>query len=813
MAITWGAWENAGGNGMRVGIDYTLTAVDHNVGYCTLTVYWYTQNQAKYNNDAQGLHIGGAASDIGDIGWADASFTNNAGGSSTVQRAAHTYTYYYSDRDYGTGNAANVSISGTINGADNGVTPSCSINVDIPQRPVAPPTIDHADASYANDSTASLTVFAGSTDTRYSAPVDYVNRRRWDSASGAWTGWEGHVNGFVPAVPGAANIWQAYAGNSAGITGIVQTVTIQTTPAAPSSCSARLTSGTASIINWANGQSTNNYSYTTYVQRASSTDGGTTWSGWSTIGSVAGGTASYADSGLTPGTLYKYQVFANSTVGANLNSGTAASNSIQSEATPAAPTGLTATRNTDTSFALSWANTVSTTAPYDNVNVQRFDAASGAWVSVGTLLAGTATSLTDTATAANNEYTWRVRGENVAGVSDWVVSTTHRTTPAPVSISSVVAVSSGAMKVTWVNNTPYTATTLVLRYYKNGTLVSDTVAVPIGATTYTVTELDITASYKFGIQTKAVEGATTLLSGWTDSASTPASVPPVAPTNLAPNGIAVDDTGTIFLAWTHNPGLDGSTQSRYDIEWRVAGSSTWDNSDGESSDQGLYALSGESLVDGTTYEWHIRTYGVSVTASPWSAIATFTARKPASPSITTPSSSTLTTGQITVAWSLASDDVQSIWEVKLLDAALNVIEFETGTGSTTRSTVLTSPITNGATYTVQLRVQNQYGVWSSWKAKSLTAVLPLPAPASLSVTYGSGTGAAILTLSPTTPTGAQLPAAFVNIQRRATSLDDPDTFEDWADIATNLAPNATVIDTTPALADRTQYRAVTFAEV
>lgn len=813
MAITWGAWEYASGNGMRVGIDYTLTAVDHNSGSCTLTVYWYTQNQNKYTSDAQGLHIGGAAFDVGDIGWADASFTNNAGGGSTIQRAAHTYTYYYTTHDYGTGAVGNVAISGTINGADNGVTPTCSINVGIPQRPVIAPGASSIDAYYINDTTAAVNAFYQSD--RYAQPVDTMWVQRWDSSSNSWTGWYATSNGGQAMVAGATNLFQAQATNTAGSSGVMTSAYIQSTPAAPSACSVTLSGGTTSVVRWQSNQSTFSYNYTYTVQRCSSTNGGSTFSAWSDVATgLQGGSSQWGDSGLTPGTTYKYRVFATCASGGSsnvtLNSASSESNTILSEAVPAPPTGLVASRNSDTSFSLTWADHPSTSAPYDNITVQRFDAKSGAWTTIGTL-SGTATALTDTGTTANNEYTWRIRGENIAGASDWNTSTTHRTTPAPATISSVIAVSSGGMKVTWVNNAPYTAYVLTLRYFKNGTLVSDTVAVPVNATSYTVTGLDITASYKFGIQTSATEGSSTLLSGWTDSASTPASVPPTAPTNLAPNGIAANATTGAVLTWTHNPGLDGAGQTQYAVEWRVAGASTWTNNDGESSFDGIYNLPASFLVDGTTYEWHVRTYGVNATPSPWSATATFTARRAPSVSVTSPAT-TLTTADINVSWTLGTGDVQSVWEVNLLDADLNLIEFETAI-STVLTTKLNTQVQNGKTYTVQVRVQNQYGIWSSWQTKVFTANLPLPAPSTLVVTYASGTGAAILSLTPSTPTGAQLPAKFVNIQRRASLPEDPENYGDWADVATNLAPNATIIDTTPALSDRTQYRAVTYAEV
>lgn len=129
MAISWGSWEYASGNGMRVGIEVTWSSVVHASTTATATVEIWTENQYTYS-DSQTLNY---SANLG----SDTNFTNNDGGTPQL-RATKTYTYTYSSGSYGT-SPGNVTFSATISGAYNGVTPSESVTTAIPARPAAVP--------------------------------------------------------------------------------------------------------------------------------------------------------------------------------------------------------------------------------------------------------------------------------------------------------------------------------------------------------------------------------------------------------------------------------------------------------------------------------------------------------------------------------------------------------------------------------------------------------------------------------------------------------------------------------------------------
>lgn len=129
MAIDWGSWEYAGGNGMRVGIEVTWSSVTHSSSSTTATVDIWTDNQYTYS-DSQTLTYGGSISGT-------TNYTNNDGATAQL-RATKTYTYTYSSGSYGTSPGTRT-FTAAVSGTYNGVTPSNSVTSSIPARPAAVP--------------------------------------------------------------------------------------------------------------------------------------------------------------------------------------------------------------------------------------------------------------------------------------------------------------------------------------------------------------------------------------------------------------------------------------------------------------------------------------------------------------------------------------------------------------------------------------------------------------------------------------------------------------------------------------------------
>jgi chitodextrinase len=124
------------------------------------------------------------------------------------------------------------------------------------------------------------------------------------------------------------------------------------------------------------------------------------------VASVPGGTLSYQDSGLTPGTAYTYTVVAYDAAGNASPASSPATVTTQPDTiAPTAPGTPTASGVTSTQVSLAW------TASTDNVGVVRYDV-----LRDGSVVASVSgTSYTDTAVAPGTTYTYAVRSYDAAG--------------------------------------------------------------------------------------------------------------------------------------------------------------------------------------------------------------------------------------------------------------------------------------------------------------------------------------------------------------------------------------------------------------
>lgn len=186
MAIQWGSWEYSGGNGMRVGIDVTVSSVNTDSSSVTFTYKVYTENQFRYD-DPQVLTFGGSYA-----GSSTYSFTNNVGATSSdgggpQLRVTKTYTYNYSSSSYGS-SPGSTSFSATISGAYNGVTPSRSVSTTIPARPYDTPSAPTNTSIVRNNSSATLNwTRTATTQAPYGAQLIAYRKINSDNSWGAYT--------------------------------------------------------------------------------------------------------------------------------------------------------------------------------------------------------------------------------------------------------------------------------------------------------------------------------------------------------------------------------------------------------------------------------------------------------------------------------------------------------------------------------------------------------------------------------------------------------------------------------------------------
>lgn len=263
--------------------------------------------------------------------------------------------------------------------------------------------------------------------------------------------------------------------------------------------------------------------------------------------------------------------------------------------------------------------------------------------------------------------------------------------------------------------------------------------------------------------------------------------PPEAPTNLKPNGDAIDRSVVQRLSWDHT---DTDNQSKAEIDWKTQGASTWNrivtNSTNEYKD-----VNGNTFPVGTIV-WRVRTYDSYGYASPWSAETVFTSADPSNaPTITAPTSP-VGVSQPTIQW--ATSDQQS-YQI-LIENSLNTVIWDTGEViSTNRARTSGITLNNGGTYTISVRVRNQAGLWTSY-AETTVDVSYSP-PANPVVSSAGDEGEITVLITNPTPTGTQPNVVSNSVYRSSGGV--------FIRIAEGLPPNVNYVDYTPASGQTYEY--------
>jgi hypothetical protein len=415
MAIQWGSWADAGGNGMRVGLDVSIPLdVTHSSTVAVFQVLVYTQNRYTYSSDAQSLDY------TDDLAAAGSFPFTNGEGSQIVQRDTEGYTYTYST--YGS-SPGNRTFTATISGAVNGVTPTVSVTMAIPARPVNGPDAPTGATLVRNsDTSATLTWTPHPTGPNpYTSQT--ISMRRWDG-SVTWTEASWSIVASVSA--GATSYTRTglsanhpyqlsvRAENNFGSSDWDDSNVIFMTPAAPSDvASVTNTTGSAITTTWTD----NSYTYpstgTWTIQR--SVAGGA----YANVGTVSAKTpTSFTDNSPGAGTN-QYRVAA--VVGA-LQSAYATGNLVAAPTPPLAPTllvpdGIFVDFVNDV-VVFSWQyNAGGTGAAQTHFTIEKSIDSGANWTALGTatnVASGTASFSLPAGTLSNGvPYLWRVRTEGI----------------------------------------------------------------------------------------------------------------------------------------------------------------------------------------------------------------------------------------------------------------------------------------------------------------------------------------------------------------------------------------------------------------
>ena len=193
----------------------------------------------------------------------------------------------------------------------------------------------------------------------------------------------------------------------------------------------------------------------------------------------------------------------------------------------------------------------------------------------------------------------------------------------------------------------------------------------------------------------------TVTSDWI-ALSTAEAAPSAKPTS--PVGVVIDATIANRFSWQHIIST-GTPQSKADLQWSADGT-TWNTLATVTGENQHYDVPANTFTSGTKY-WRVRTYNTDGTASAWSDKAEFIAiNAPSAPSIVIQS----TGPRPRITWQTSE---QEAYQLTLSSGYASGTVY--GTEKAWRSPVY---LADGS-YTVRVRVQNKYGMWSEWSAAAL----------------------------------------------------------------------------------------------
>ena len=194
---------------------------------------------------------------------------------------------------------------------------------------------------------------------------------------------------------------------------------------------------------------------------------------------------------------------------------------------------------------------------------------------------------------------------------------------------------------------------------------------------------------------------TTTTSTWQEITTT--DVTPTAKP-VSPSGIVIDATIVNRFSWQHIIST-GTPQSKADLQWSADGT-TWNTLATVTGGNQYYDVPANKFTSGTKY-WRVRTYNTDGKPSEWSDKAEFIAiNAPSAPSIVIQS----TGPRPRITWQTSE---QEAYQLTLSNGYASGTVY--GTEKAWRSPVY---LADGR-YTVRVRVQNKYGMWSEWSAAAL----------------------------------------------------------------------------------------------
>ena len=244
-------------------------------------------------------------------------------------------------------------------------------------------------------------------------------------------------------------------------------------------------------------------------------------------------------------------------------------------------------------------------------------------------------------------------------------------------------------------------TSAVFEWRVKNARTSNTISVSGATTACTVPANTFpSGTIEWRVKVTANSGTTTT-SAWQEITTT--DVTPTAKP-VSPSGIVIDATIVNRFSWQHIIST-GTPQRKADLQWSADGT-TWNTLATVAGENQYYDVPANKFTSGTKY-WRVRTYNTDGKPSEWSDKAEFIAiNAPSAPSIVIQS----TGPRPKITWQTTE---QEAYQLTLSNGYASGTVY--GTEKAWRSPVY---LADGS-YTVRVRVQNKYGMWSEWSAAAL----------------------------------------------------------------------------------------------
>jgi|GEM_PF-4796861 len=397
-------------------------------------------------------------------------------------------------------------------------------------------------------------------------------------------------------------------------------------PTAPSSLTASVVNSTEIQISW-HASISEDASTLSYIIYRSTNGGSVSWSASTTA-------LTYYNTGLSPGTTYKYYIVAHDYFGYSPASNTVSITTPYSA--PPAPTGLTASAVSASEIDLKWNATPNTTGYMIFRNT-------------GQINTTTSTSYHDTGLAASTTYSYYVRAYYqsavyASGDSNTVSATTLAPPPPPVSSPTLYAQAASPSEID-LNWTASSSPGGVDGYdiYRNSVLIASTDAA-LDTRTYKDTGLSASTTYSYYVTAYSVYGTSNPSNTVSITTPTPPP-PPTAPTDLSAETL---DDEEIDLSWTASTSAVGI--NRYNIYRN--GSYIGSTSSTTSSDTGSSTAYYDSgLASATTYSYFVVAINNSGIASSSSTSVSAMTQSTTPPSAPTSFKATVTSSStVQLSW-------------------------------------------------------------------------------------------------------------------------------------------------------------------